>query len=843
MTTSNFMIGPIKDGLRKDVKPFATPEDSFDTLINAYQFRGRIVRRSGYTKLGRLSSDGMTFPGNPVMGLRTQEQFGIDQQTLIGFDTTSAYKWNGTNFITLPSVMPVTWSGTNYQFFYTTNYAGAFWATNSKPGLNGWNVTAFAGSAGVGNAATVNVTSAGNNVQMGDYVYFINLSAAVAANAAVLAQVTVAGNPFTVQAVNQPAGSTFAWTNGPTATGMVLDSMQTVAGQDGIRYYGVLSNGTGWANYNPPIDPNTVLAGALLIFPYRGYLVFLNTSEGNDQGVLNYGNRARWTQIGTPYYSEPVPVFPNVQGVDIKTARDDLFGRGGANDAPTNEVIVAAGFIRDILVVYFERSTWRLRFVNNAQNPFVWERVNIELGSDCTFSTIPFDKGLMAIGNRGIVISDGNDTSRFDEKIPDEIFDIRQNNFGLERVNGIRTFRTKLNYWTIPSSENPTGTFPDQVLVFNYDTKNWSLFDDCFTCFGYYYPSGGGYTWGDLPDAWSSYTNISWNSGVSQAGYENVVAGNQQGYVLILEQTDGQNDPSLSISAITAASPGAFTSANNNLPDGTWITLSGITGTTSADGVSLNGRNFKLSNPTLDANNFTLNEFKSIDGGAASGTSYTYTVSYKNILPGSIQINIGTLVFFDTDLDGILYEASGLGTGTINYATGLISLSFNPSIGSTEVYIRLVTLDPTQGLVPVNTTGAYGGGGEIAKISNFDIQTKIFNFFNDDQRSRLSKIDFYVDSTSHGEFTCNVFADSSNVVINNPLPDNPQSNVVVTSPNPYQIGQGDETIYRLYCDAIAQTLQLQLTFSDQQMAINAISQSDIEILALMFTMRRGGRLV
>ena len=80
------------------------------------------------------------------------------------------------------------------------------------------------------------------------------------------------------------------------------------------------------------------------------------------------------------------------------TARSDLFGRGGFTNAPTQEVIIGAAFVRDILIVFFERSCWRLRFVNNAQNPFVWERINVELGSSSTFSTIPFDKGAMAIG-------------------------------------------------------------------------------------------------------------------------------------------------------------------------------------------------------------------------------------------------------------------------------------------------------------------------------------------------------------------------------------------------------------------------------------------------------------
>ena len=849
-TTHNFMIGPIGDGLRKDLKPYATPQDSFETLQNAFQFRGRILRRPGFKGLARLSTDGGTnFPGNPVMGLRTRELFGIDLQQLIGFDTTTAYSFSGGAFSTLSSVMPVTWNGTNFDFFYTTNYAGAFWATNFVPGLHGWNVTLFAGSAGTGTSATVNVTSAGNTAAVGDTIYFLNLAGAAAANNltfAVVTAINVGGNPavITIQAVFVPA--TFTWANG-VVTGFMLDSQQSIAGQDGIRYYANCSNnypvispvGNTWVNYNPPLNATTALAGALLIFPYRGYLVFLNTWEGSSAAtVTNFPNRARWTQVGTPFYSNPVPNTPSLQTVDQFAARDDLFGRGGANDAPTNEIIVGAGFIRDILVVYFERSTWRLRFVNNSQNPFVWERVNIEYGSDCTFSTIPFDKGLMAIGDRGIVISDGNDTSRFDEKIPDDIFKVRQNNNGFQRVYGIRTFQTRLVYWTYPSSFNPEGIFPDQVLVFNYDTKNWSYFDDSFTCFGYFYPSEAAQTWADMTEPWSSY-NITWDSGVSSQGFETVIAGNQQGYVFMLEQEGSTNDPSLSISNIVS---GTVTSTNHNLQDGSWITLTGVTGTTSSDGVSLNGRNFKITNPTLDPNNFGLNEFKPIAAGNASGTSFTYNIAYTPILPGSIQINVGALVFTDPALNGILVESSSLGSGTINYNTGSLVLNFNPSIGSTAVNIRVVSYNNLQLIEPVSTTGAYIAGGQITKISNFLIETKIFNFFQDDKRSRLSKIDFYVDETANGQFTCNVLADSGNTIINQPLPDNLQSNVVLTSKNPYQFGSGDETIFRLFCDAIAQTVQLQLTMSDQQMAVNAINGSDLELLAMMITLRRGGRL-
>jgi hypothetical protein len=834
MTTNSFLIGPVNDGLRKDVKPFAIPEDAFEVLNNAYQWRGRIKRRLGYTLLGNLAN------GTPVMGLRTRELFGINLQELIAFDLTNSYLFSAGAFIPLPSVMPTVWTGTNYQFFWTTNYALAFWETNYVPGLHGYAVTLFAGSAGP--PFITNVTAAGNNFQVNDIVYFLNINSGTSLNNLRQAQVTVAGNPFTVKAIDGKG----AFTDEAVSPGIVLSSTRSKTGQDGIRFYANVSNviagvttpiGKSWVNYNPPIDVAFALAGALLIFAYRGYLVFLNTWEGNDQGVFNFPNRARWTSLGTPFYTNPTPNSPSQVGFNPEAMRDDLFNGAAALDAPTNEAIVSAGFIKDILVVEFERSTWRLRFVNNAQNPFVWERTNIEYGSDSTFSAIPFDKGLMTVGNRGIIISDTNDVIRFDDKIPSDVFDIRAENNGFERIYGIRTFRTRLCYWTYPSEEVPNGIFPDKVLVYNYDTKNWSYFDDSFTCFGYFYPAAAAQTWADMTDNWSTY-DLTWDSGLDSFSEEVVIAGNQQGYVFALEQDSSQNSPSLSITGILGST---ITSANHNLRLGSWIILSGVTGTTDADGTTLNGKSFKVTPLTL--NTFSISQFSPGTAPNASPTStelsYSFQIDFVPIIPYSVKIYIGNDLY--TDNQGILSGPNGL--GIIDYDTGAFSISFGIPYTNTQVNIYVVGYNDLQTIIPVSTTGAYSGGGQITVVSNFNIQTKIFNFFKDNKRSRLSRIDFYTNETANGQFTCNVFADSSNAVVNTPLPDNLQSNVVLTSTNPYQFGKGEQTIYRLYCDAIAQTVQLQFTLSDRQMAVPTINQTDLEIISLMMIVKKGGRLV
>ena len=67
------VVGPINKGLRTDRTAFVIDNDSFPTLINAYQWRGRVKRKRGTSPLGRLqryfSSTNVSYSSTPTIAL------------------------------------------------------------------------------------------------------------------------------------------------------------------------------------------------------------------------------------------------------------------------------------------------------------------------------------------------------------------------------------------------------------------------------------------------------------------------------------------------------------------------------------------------------------------------------------------------------------------------------------------------------------------------------------------------------------------------------------------------------------------------------------------------------
>lgn len=296
---------------------------------------------------------------------------------------------------------------------------------------------------------------------------------------------------------------------------------------DPIRYY---ISGTTWTNYTPTLSAvaGNVLQTALMIFPYKGRFIALNTIEGALN--TNFPQRARWSAIGNPYVTVPVPAF--VPGVDVNAWRDDIIGKGGFLDAPTSEKIISAGFVRDTLVVEFEHSAWRLRYTGNELLPFIWERFNSQFGAESTYSAVGFDEGIITVGRDGIIFADVNAAGRVDLIIPDQVFEIENAEFnGQRRIQGIRDFRRMLAYWTY-APDNVR--YPTKVLCYNYIEKSWAIFNQSFTAYGQYRQDFD-LTWAAATFPWSSDGNF-WSNGNIQSGFPEVVAGNALGNVWKLQK-------------------------------------------------------------------------------------------------------------------------------------------------------------------------------------------------------------------------------------------------------------------------------------------------------------------
>lgn len=636
---STFAVVNLRGGQQRDVESFLIDNDSFPVLENAYLFRGRIERRSGTKPVG---IDGK-LKGQPNTAATTfatdgAGNFGpgilLDGTTSGGIPTgVASFKVGNTTFTDPGGASPVNLlvSGTGTA---TLNRAtGALQIVGSEATQN---IIYIPGTSVVG-LRTLEQSNLNEEKLMAfdsRYTYLFDEG----------------GNDFVMQNTFRGNTNTFVWTGGNSGT--TADSSfiwstnyfkafwatndvsgfhaavnaSPVAERDGVRWYVDDAVGTGWSNFNPPVNSTDFLNGALVLLPYKGRLLALNTQEGtNLAGTTRFAQRARWCQVGTPFYSNA----PSGVGTDIASWRSDQVGKGGFIDAPTQEAIVSAEFIKDTLIVYFERSTWQLVYTYNENLPFVWQKINTELGAESTFSVVPFDDGVVAVGNVGITSCNSTNVVRVDQKMPDEVFRIQNKNAGVKRVHGVRDYNAQLAYWTYPvlsdydgDAPNYSLIYPNQVLVFNYLDGSWAQFDDCFTCFGYWQKTTD-VTWASLTRSWAS-TQTAWNSQVLQARYPDVIAGNQRGFVGVFSQLSlvGQNMPSLPIANITTATRTIYC-PNHNLAAGQYVLITGVTGTT-----GINGTIYKVASTAAAGDSFVIDGTNTISGAYTGGGLITHMPNF-----------------------------------------------------------------------------------------------------------------------------------------------------------------------------------------------------------------------
>lgn len=571
MPYDRFLIAPLETGLQTDLRPWLIMDDGFTVLNNAYIFRGRLRKRVGSTLMGSGWSSAVTAPlysrfsvlvattdgagaaGASVPGTKFKpgQQFSIGNEI---FTVTA----NGT-----PTVMLTTGASTVHTFNTTT---GAFVFTGAAANTPVY----FYPAEPVMGLTQYQVGDINNQPSYGFDTQFAYVFAS-----GFWQRSDTAGVPtFT------GTDSQFFWATNwrgitPNQKSMFVTNFNVT---DSMYAF----DGTTWTDFSAStifLSAGNFVKTARIIIPFKNRLLLLNTIEQDSGGgnSKTYVNRCRYSHNGSPFAFNAWLEPKNFVGA----TPDKIADGAGFIDASTEEAIISAEYIKDRLIVYFERSTWEIVWTGNQIIPFAWQKINTELGSESLLSSVPFDKVVLTIGNTGVHACNGANVERIDDKIPQNIFKIRDGNNGPKRVDGIRDYFTELVYWNYPSSNQRSGQiFPDKMLVYNYKNNSWAINDDCITTFGYFDQQIAS-TWANNLLTWEQM-NTSWDSGTIQSNFRQVIAGNQQGYVFMLRPDVNRNAPVMQITNITASAGGAnITAINHTLNVGDFVAIEnaqGITG-------------------------------------------------------------------------------------------------------------------------------------------------------------------------------------------------------------------------------------------------------------------------
>jgi len=208
---------------------------------------------------------------------------------------------------------------------------------------------------------------------------------------------------------------------------------------------------------------------------------------------------------------------------------------------------------------------------------------------------------VLSRGSRGYIMTSQNNAERFDLPIPDQFYEINLNDNGVNRICAVRDFDNEWCYFTYPSDNLGVGSstykFPTQTLLFNYRDNSWGIFNESYTTYGSFRKATK-FTWatvGQIYPTWSSW-NVPWNANQSTLLNPQVLAGNQQGFLLIREDGTANEGSSLYIKAIASST---ITSPGHSLNIGDYIIIYGALGMT-----GINGLIWKVTPLTVDT--FTI---------------------------------------------------------------------------------------------------------------------------------------------------------------------------------------------------------------------------------------------
>ena len=605
MPMDRFLIAPTQTGLQTDMRPWLINDDAWASLNNAYVFRGRLRKRFGSSYMGIGPDITQQALGSRLAILLYNPMTGLPVTTNIFGDALGTVPGN---------IFKIGQGFSIGDAYFTVNELGT-------PG----DMLRNDGESSLATYDTSNGNFVIDNAPTEEFVYFypaepvmglclyevnpINNQPAIAFDTQFAYTFSagywllsgVINDDFSVTPQWHGTNLNFFWTDnwdGVTADQVVLFVSNFNAAKTGtpgatddpIWYYNS-TNSPQWAPYSSgTVTPTYTIfnaagdfvATARIVIAFKDRLLLLNTIEQSDDTNASFVNRCRFSHNASPFSGvtvggdfAPDPFLEPNTTYTVGAATSSWHG-GGFIDATTEEAIVSAEFIKDRLIVYFERSTWELAYTDNQIQPFLWQKINTELGSEAPNSTVPFDKVVLTVGNTGVHACNGANVERVDNKIPDQIFQINTTNQGTTRVAGIRDYYVEMVYWSFPSNnENINDTYPNRVLVYNYKNGAWAFNDDCITVFGYFEQQQD-QIWQNMTQTWET-ANMTWNSGVLEAQSRQVIAGNQQGFVFLVQADTSYNAPVMQLTDAVQSGTGLLlTIVDHTLGVGDYIYIQGM---------------------------------------------------------------------------------------------------------------------------------------------------------------------------------------------------------------------------------------------------------------------------
>lgn len=493
-----FLIANLAYGLEMGLQPWLLPTDAFAELQNAYLSRGVLYKRKGYEAFGRLVHQ------------------AIDEVLGTGNGADKTFAGTLANFPARPGDIEIS---DGVETF--TDATGGGVLTGSAGGTG-----TIVYATGV-YSVTFHAAPLGAVKVLATYHWFPGLPCMGMWNYTNSSggQDFLAFTRKRVNRFNVPAQRFEDISGIDTFTGddneffwmaNWLNQAFLTNGKDQLQIYNGATIVPMVIDLDVPVDGVNDVNSALLVFPVKDRLVLLRTVEDG----ATYAQRARWSPVGKYTDWEPTDYV----------------------DAPTHEWIMGAAWIRNDLIVWFERSIWALRYTGDVRLPFRWLRIAPNEGLTSKMSLGDFSDEILGMGPTRLVGTDGIETYNVDDRVPNMILSMNQAKLDY----CFAAVLDELNQMWI-SFPSLASDLPDKALVLNFDEKSFSIFTLPMFAFGYF-DNQEDLTWDDIDLTWDEI-EWAWDERSMQAGYPILLGADYQGYVWKMNYGGSDNGAAIEFAA------------------------------------------------------------------------------------------------------------------------------------------------------------------------------------------------------------------------------------------------------------------------------------------------------